>query len=128
MRAAIGRKPTLYDALAAAAVLLLAGASFLAFSPPVAQTAARTVVVTAEGAELDRFPLGETEREYHSRGYTLRVTATAEGVRVSGSDCPNRDCVHKGVIRKAGESIVCLPSRVVVSLTGAAPELDAVAG
>ena len=118
--------PTRYDALLAAVVLLLAAAlgARLWTSPP---GAAGAVVVSIDGAAVERVALGEWSRTYAANGYTVRVEATAGGVRVAASDCPTQDCVRTGTITRAGQSIVCLPARLVVTLTGAA-EYDAVAG
>ena len=60
--------------------------------------------------------------------YHLTVTLDKTGVRVSESDCPGRDCVHTGVITRAGQSIVCLPEQVVVQLSGGGSGPDAVLG
>ncbi len=123
-------KPTKYDALVALVVLLAALALGARFWLPRADGGTAEVVVTINGAEVDRFPLSAQERVYQSGGYTLRVVATAEGVRVAEADCPTHDCVRTGMISRAGQSIVCLPARVVVSLEGASggAALDAVAG
>ena len=122
-------KPTKYDALVALTVLLLAAALGARYWPPRADAGALTVTVTADGAEIDRFALRDLERVYTAGGYTLRVTATAEGVRVAESDCPGHDCVRTGTVSRAGQSIVCLPARIVVTLRGAGGgTYDAVAG
>lgn len=123
-------KPTKCDALVAFAVLLAALALGARFWLPRADAGTMEVVVTIDGAEFERFPLSPQERVYQNNGYTLRVVATAEGVRVAASDCPTHDCVRTGVISRAGQSIVCLPARVVVSLAGASggAAFDAVAG
>ena len=127
-------KPVKYDALVVLAVLLLAFALGAGTWPVRADAGAFTVVVTADGAEIDRFALAgaelrDAERVYAGNGYMLRVVATAEGVHVAESDCPNHDCVHTGTISRAGQSIVCLPARVVIALRGAgAAAYDAVAG
>ena len=42
------------------------------------------------------------------------------GVRVETSDCPTQDCVHTGTITRAGQSIVCLPARIIIQLQGGA--------
>ena len=34
------------------------------------------------------------------------------------ADCPDRLCVKQGSISKNGESIVCLPHKVIVTVTG----------
>ena len=122
-------KPTKYDALVALAVLLLAAALGARYWPARADAGALTVVVTADGAEIDRFALGGAERVYTNNGCTLRIAATAEGVCVAESDCPTHDCVRTGTIFRAGQSIVCLPARVVVALQGlGGAGYDAVAG
>ena len=134
MRRSPELKPAKYDALVVLAVLLLAFALGAWYWPPRADAGALTVVVTANGAEIDRFALAgaelrDAERVYIGNGYMLRVVATAEGVHVAGSDCPNHDCVRTGTISRAGQSIVCLPARVVIALEGAGGgEYDAVAG
>ena len=69
-------------------------------------------------------------------GYTLTLSPSYSdlpfspewSVRVSSSDCPGQDCVHTGAISRAGQSIVCLPAQVVISLVGAASDVDAVLG
>ena len=60
--------------------------------------------------------------------YHLTILLDRNGVRVAESDCPGRDCVHTGVITRAGQSIVCLPEQVVVQLSGGGSGPDAVLG
>lgn len=134
MRRSPELKPTKYDALVVLAVLLLAFALGARYLPARADAGALTVVVTADGAELDRFALDgaelrDAERVYENGGYLLRVVATSAGVHVAASDCPGHDCVRTGTISRAGQSIVCLPARIVIALEGAGGgEYDAVAG
>ena len=42
------------------------------------------------------------------------------------SDCPNHDCVNKGMISKVGQSAVCLPNHVVLEVVGDNAGVDAV--
>ena len=134
MRRSPELKPTKYDALIALAVLLFAFALGAGTWLPRADAGALTVVVTANGAALDRFALDgaearDAERVYEGGGYLLLVAATAEGVHVAASDCPTHDCVRTGTISRAGQSIVCLPARIVITLHGAdGATYDAVAG
>ena len=48
----------------------------------------------------------------------LKVTVTDGKVCVEDADCPDKICEKRGTIGKAGQSIVCLPNRVVVKITG----------
>lgn len=134
MRRSPELKPTKYDALVVLAVLLLALALGAGVWPARADAGALTVVVTADGAEIDRFALGgaylrDAERVYTAGGYTLRVVAMPDGICVAESDCPTHDCVRTGTVSRAGQSIVCLPARIVIALVGApGAAYDAVAG
>ncbi len=122
-------KPTGWDALVAAAVLLLALALGARFSLSGAQSGARCAVVSVEGVEVERLPFADAEREYQNNGYTVHVRVTPDGVRVDRADCPTQDCVRTGTVSRPGQSIVCLPARIVVTVAGAADEgVDAVAG
>lgn len=120
--------PNRYDALVALAVVLLAavlGARFW-FAP--AGGGALTVVVSANGQELERAALADyAGGVYESNGCTLTVAVADGAVSVAESDCPNQDCVHSGAIGRAGQSLVCLPARVVIELVGGA-DYDLVTG
>ena len=60
--------------------------------------------------------------------YHLTVTVTRDGVSVTESDCPGQDCFHTGRITKAGQSIVCLPEQVIVTMEGSSPSPDVILG
>lgn len=110
-----------YDAVVAAIVALLAIAAALWFYLPKAQTDNLTVVISVGSEESRHVKLKDfTGTTLSHNGYTLTVAADGDSVWVSGSDCPTQDCVHTGHIRRAGQSIVCLPAQVVIHLEGAA--------
>ncbi len=112
-----------FDALVALIIALLAVAAALWFYLPRSQSGQLTVVISVAGEETRRVPLSDfTETTVTGGGYTLRVSIRDGGVAVTDSDCPTQDCVHTGVITRAGQSIVCLPAQVVVHLEGTAPD------
>ena len=82
------------------------------------------VIVAVDGQEVERVALADfpdAPQTYSGNGYTLQVAASGEGERgicVSVSDCPTQDCVHTGTITRAGQSIVCLPARISITLEG----------
>lgn len=119
--------PTRWDALVALAVLALALLLGWQFWRAPESAAPPVAVVLIEGAEVERLPLGSAERIYTNRGYTLHVSFSADGVQVEEADCPTQDCVRTGTISRAGESIVCLPARIVVTLEGKA-DFDVIVG
>lgn len=54
------------------------------------------------------------------------IVVKAGVVYMSDADCPDKLCVHMGKISKTGETIVCLPHRVVVEIVGAQDGYDSV--
>lgn len=112
-----------FDALVALIIALLAVTAALWFYLPRSQSGQLTVVISVAGEETRRVLLSDfTETTVTGGSYTLRVGTKDGGVAVTDSDCPTQDCVHTGVITRAGQSIVCLPAQVVVHLEGTAPD------
>ena len=121
MRPSPKLRPNGWDILTAGAVLALAVAcGVLVWGRSGGGAAA--AVVSVDGAEVERIALdrltGVEERTYANNGYTLHVTFGPEGAEVTSSDCPTQDCVHTGAISRDGQSIVCLPARIVIQLEG----------
>ena len=79
-----------------------------------------TAIVTADGEEIDRFPLSAPagERTYSAGGYTLTADVSPDGIQITASDCPTQDCIRTGRISRSGQSIVCLPARFILRLEG----------
>lgn len=46
------------------------------------------------------------------------LTITDKGVSIKEANCPDQICVKWGKINRPGQTIVCLPHKVVVSITG----------
>ena len=57
-----------------------------------------------------------------------RVELDKDGAHFVSSPCPDKICVNKGIIKRAGESAVCLPQRVSVRIEGGDSEIDSVTG
>lgn len=124
-------RPTPWDGIVAAAVVLLAAACVFSAQTLSNGTDALTVVISTDGQVTERVPLADFPDQpqiLSANGYTLYLSrdpaadADAAGVRVTASDCPTQDCVHTGTITRSGQSIVCLPARVIITLEGAAPD------
>lgn len=126
-------KPDLWDGLVALLVVALAmGCGALLFRERVTAEVL-TAVVTADGETVEQISLTDPARQTYtvqSCGYTLLLAAQAGEIWVERADCPSQDCVHTGHIARSGQSIVCLPARVIVRLEGgpAAGGVDAVTG
>ena len=90
---------------------------------------AQTAKVEYDGKTLAVLPLSGEEKEYT---YTfpegsITLLAGEKGVCVSSSDCPDKDCVRRGWVKKRGDALVCLPLLFSVTPQGPA-EVDGVTG
>ena len=122
--AAERRRPTLLDG--AAALLVAAAAVALLFFLQPEESNFLTASVVLEG---------ETIAEYELSTLTGPVTLVVDEapypltIRIAESACPSQDCVHTGWISRAGQQIICLPDKLVISLSGSgSQEFDAISG
>lgn len=83
-----------------------------------------SVVVEIDGERYAGYPLSE-EREIDLGGNVLVISNGQAYMKEA--DCPDLICVSHMPISKAGQTIVCLPNRVIVRVDGE-PETDAVIG
>lgn len=105
------------DLLAILLVALLAAACMIIYIPE--SSAPGAALVLREGELMYELPL-DIDAEVEICGeYTNTVTVLDGRVSVTASDCPGEDCVHSGWISSAGRSLVCLPNRVEVRISGA---------
>lgn len=58
---------------------------------------------------------------------TNTVVIKGSAVTVINADCPDKICQKHAPITKTGESIVCLPNKVFVTIKGDKTEIDGVA-
>lgn len=123
-------RPTLLDGLVVLAVLVAAGAILFAFRPKAGNFLTARIVLNNElVAELPLSDLDEPVTiEVPGARYPITVEAERGRIRVAHSDCPSQDCVHTGWVSRSGGQIVCLPNRLVITVTGGTAEADAVTG
>ena len=74
--------------------------------------------VSVNGKEILVRPLSEDAEELIVTGYGGKSYLEISGgmVRMIDSACPDKLCVKTGWISRPGESIVCLPNRVVIEI------------
>lgn len=77
---------------------------------------ASQVRITVAGEEYGTYSLSEDQRiEIND----TNVCEIRDGeVHMTEADCPDQLCIHQGSIHIQGETIVCLPNRVTVEITG----------
>lgn len=123
-------KPKPLDALVVAFVVILAiVVAVLVYGKQ--EGDALTATVKHRGEIVAQVPLksltGEKKINIDGR-YHLTITVTKDGVSVTESDCAGQDCLHTGQIDRAGQSIVCLPEQVIITLEGNPSSPDVILG
>lgn len=79
-----------------------------------------SVVVTIDGAEVLRKPLAVNDSyEIRQEDGSVNVITVEDGaVYMKEANCRDGLCVQQGRMRSAAKTIVCLPHKLVVTLSG----------
>ena len=105
------------DALLIAALLVLGGAVALYLN--LTREAGGLAVVQVDGEVLMELPLDKDARIVLGTGEHTNTLVIVDGTaQVVEAGCPDQVCVRQGVVRYEGESIVCLPHKLVVTIQG----------
>lgn len=116
------------DALACGAILVCALVLMLLLARGAGAENAQ-VTVSQNGETVWQVPLAGTDSTFAVAGdYPLTVAVSGDKVWIAESTCPGGDCVQQGAISRPGESIVCLPARVTVAITGGSGSADVIVG
>ncbi len=80
------------------------------------QSEGSMAIVTIEDAVYGRYELNTDQIIEIDKGNTLEIK---DGVAdMIEATCPDKLCVHQKSISDSGETIICLPHKVVVSIEG----------
>ncbi|WP_075579191.1 MULTISPECIES: NusG domain II-containing protein [Acidaminococcus] len=107
-------------------LVLAAGSWFLFRSDSTARD--KVLVVRKDQQVLQRIELkkvtSETKLIVPVEHGEMVIAYDREGGRVLSSPCPDQVCVHQGKITRSGQTIACVPEKVLVTITTAAKEND----
>lgn len=109
----MNKKKIRNDIILIAAVVLIAAIGFILYTAT--RQIGRTVTVEVDGAHFGSYPLSKnaTVSIDTERGNNLLVIEDGKA-RISEADCPDLICADHTPIFNVGETVVCLPHRVVV--------------
>lgn len=107
----------LYDVLLIMGILAAALAGYVLIT--FFGSSGQTVVISQDNTVLAEKPINVNDIFEISgeNGYNRVVIDNGE-VYMENADCPDKICVKTGHISKAGETIVCLPHKVVIEIKG----------
>jgi hypothetical protein len=100
-----------------AAVILIVAAAVYILNIYVLQKDGAVAVVTVDEAEIGCYALSEDQTVELNDGSNILVIQDGYADIVD-ANCPDRLCVSQKKISKSGESIICLPNKLVVSISG----------
>ena len=103
------------DIIVIVAVLLLSVSLFLILF--LNKEPGSMVKVEVDGSVVGTYPLAK-DGTYPLNGGTNILVIEDGTARMVESQCPDHTCEQMGKIRYVGQTIVCLPNRVTVTVTG----------
>lgn len=115
------------DFFAIVLVALLAAAIAAAYLPGKDGAQGSAVQIYQDNVLVQELPLSADAGFAVSGDYTNSIVIRGGKVCIEASDCPGGDCMHSGWISRPGRSIVCLPNRVEIRISGQA-DVDFVVG
>ncbi len=92
------------------------------------QTDGSELVITRAGEVFGTYSLTENRTiEVKKDSHINKITIKDGKVSMSFSDCRGQDCVQQHAIFQTGETIVCLPNKLVLEIRGGESAYDSVA-
>lgn len=120
----MSRRTSLYevaigDYIAAALLGLACVASIFLLYGEQASVGERTAIIYVNGRKVREIPLADKATVVqHTEHVTLTLQIEAGRIRVAQSDCPRGVCRERGWISSPGETIICLPAKVLIEVQG----------
>ena len=79
------------------------------------------VVVKIKNEEIAAYKLDEDGKYSLNNGSNILIIQDKKAW-IEEADCPDKLCIKKGTISNVGETIVCLPHRLIITIEGDANE------
>lgn len=90
-----------------------------------------TITITVDGQLYGTYALNESrEIPVELEGRVANIIVIEGGsAYMKDADCPDKLCMHQGAISRNGQTIVCLPHKLVVEVVGGEKEeYDSISG
>lgn len=114
------------DYIIAAAVVLVAALLFLQYFG--FSRAAGKAVIEIDGKPIASYALNPNDdrvETVQTGELHFQIRLKNGKIAITDIDCPDKICVKTGYIGKTGQSIVCLPNKVIIKTYGKTDEGDA---
>ncbi|OTO72665.1 hypothetical protein A5865_001620 [Enterococcus sp. 12E11_DIV0728] len=110
-----------WDGLIILLLVLLSFAPVVVFSLNRASSSTQEAVLSVDGEEIKTFDLSDKSQTYtyryeeKDRDYNL-IEVKDGRIRIKEADCGDQICVRRGWIDQSGETIVCLPHKLLIEI------------
>ncbi len=78
--------------------------------------------ITVGGKVYSKIPLsahkGEDIIDINIDGHENKIMIKGDTIKMIDADCPDSLCIYQGKIIRVGQSLVCLPNKVMVEIKG----------
>lgn len=95
-------------------IIIVAAAAFLLHNV-LKDSSAGTAVIKVNGKIEGTYPLNEDQEIKINDGSNILRIRNGKAKMIE-ADCPDQLCVHQKAVSASGESIICLPNRVIVEV------------
>jgi hypothetical protein len=73
--------------------------------------------------DLDKIDTAEEIKITYKDGYNI-IRIEKGRIRIVDADCPDKLCVKTGWITESGQSVICLPHKLIIKIQGGSKEID----
>lgn len=112
-------KQTLRDIVLALTILIVAAGLYIG-NRVMNREPAVIVEVSVDGVVVEQLDLskdGEFVINGHNGGTNTLVIKDGQAC-IADATCPDKVCIHQGMINRSGEMIICLPNLMIAKIVG----------
>lgn len=103
------------DIILSVGIIVLAVILFLCFF--LFKTEGKQVVITVDGEVFGTYSISTDQEIEVKTERGVNIVAIFDGkVSVTAADCPDKYCVSHVAVNETGETVVCLPHRMIVEV------------
>ena len=74
--------------------------------------------------DLDKVKDGQDIRISYDTDHYNIVRIEKGRIRITDADCPDKVCVKTGWITQPGQSVICLPHKLIIKIEGGSKDID----
>ena len=85
-----------------------------------------TAQIIRDGKVIETVDLSEVGSDYTIDLGDAKILVRNNAISFADADCPDKLCVRCGLLKRSGDTAVCVPTRTVITVTGQSSEVDVI--